>query len=110
MATAPMTEEAIRAELARAWLRPYHAGVASPMVEWDTGFNDGFTGMSGAPYALADFRDSELARLDELVETALRPIRAECERQAVEALVGALLRFTAEHPDAPRRVHGDVPA
>ena len=48
--------------------------------------------------------------LDDLTETALRPIREECERAAIEALVGAMLRFAERHPDAPRAKPEPVPA
>lgn len=98
--TAP-TEEEIRASLARAWTRPYPVG-PSPEMEWSGGFNNGFLGMSTAPWDLDDMRDSEIAYLDDLTETALRPIREECERTAIEALVGAMLRFAESYPEAPR--------
>jgi hypothetical protein len=98
--TAP-TEEEIRASLARAWTRPYPAA-GSPEMGWSDGFNNGFLGMSTAPWDLDDMRDSEIACLDELTDTALRPIQEECERAAIEALVGAMVRFAERYPDAPR--------
>jgi hypothetical protein len=98
-----LTEEEIRAELARAWHRPYPNRV-TPEFQWDLGFNDGFMGMGTAPWDLDDMRDSEIEDLDSLVDAALRPIRVECERRAIDALVGAMLEFTASHPDVPRAV------
>lgn len=105
--TAP-TEEEIRASLARAWTRPYTTTGPSPEVEWDFGFNNGFLGMSAAPWDLHDMRDSEIDYLDELTETALRPVREECERAAIEALVSAMLRFGERYPDAPRAIGADA--
>lgn len=98
--TAP-TEEEIRATLARTWTRDHPTG-RSPLFQWDLGFNDGFLGMATAPWDVEDLRDSELERLDELAIEALRPIREAAERAAIESLVGAMLQFAAEHPDAPR--------
>ena len=97
-----LSEEEIRAELAKAWHRRPRVGYA-PDVEWDWGFNNGFLAMSSAPWDIEDMRDSEIERLDELVETALAPIREDVERRAIDALVGAMQQFSQEHPDTPRR-------
>jgi hypothetical protein len=97
--TAP-TEEEIRAALARAWERRHLSG-GWPANAWSEGWGD-LCGMGSAPYDLDDLRESEIERLDELVYDAIDPIQTEARQRAIEALVGAMLQFAQEHPDAPR--------
>ena len=90
------TEEEIRAAFGRAWR--YADGAC--------GWSDGWSMASGIatePYDLEEMRPSELERLDELVGEAVRPIREAAGRQLIDAVVGAVLTFAREHPEAPRR-------
>jgi hypothetical protein len=97
--TAP-TEEEIRAAIARQWgVRPPNP----PSIEIQ--FSDGIGAtmrLLDGLFGTEDFRDSELERLDELVEGAVDPIRDDARRRINEALVATALTFAAEHPDAPR--------
>lgn len=94
------TEEDVRAWIARDWSKRYPAG-GSPELEWEAAWN-GLVGLNDACYDLEELRPSELARLDELTAAAIEPVRLEAERQAVAAIVGAVLQFASEYPEAPR--------
>ena len=94
------TEEEIRAAIAREWgaRRPNPPSVE---IQFSDGIGACMLLLDGI-FDTEDFRVSELARLDELLDLAVNPIRDECRRQVNEALVSAALTFAAEHPDAPR--------
>ena len=94
------TEEEIRAAIARGWgaRRPHRLSIEGVFSD---GIGECLLLLDGI-FDTGDFRDSELARLDELLELAVKPIRDEARRQINEAIVSAAQTFAAEHPDAPR--------
>lgn len=96
----PMTDEDARAAVARGWGRRPPVGLSADDV-----LSDAFSGVAAIAHTafdLDDLRDSELERLDELAYDAIQAIRDDVRWRASEALVGVLLAFTGEHPDAPR--------
>jgi hypothetical protein len=100
---AALTEEEIRASIAREWKAWPSAGWPSVSIEVE--WSDAWTRIRGVAehaYDLEDLRDSELARYDELTYQAVTAIEERVTREVIEAIVGAALTFAAEHPDAPR--------
>lgn len=71
-------------------------------------FADAAGVVDDALYDCEDFRTSEQDAFDEAMYQAVRPIRERAIADTREALVAAVLRFAAEHPDAPRRIRDVV--
>jgi hypothetical protein len=100
--TTTLSEEEVRAAIAREWRRDLFPARPSIELEWDAAW--GRVGaLVDAPWDLDDLRRAEVDSLDSVIREAIDPIRRDTERRVIEAAVAAVLRFAADHPDAPRR-------
>lgn len=82
---------------------PTEAEIRAVFDPWR--FDDAWSEHSGRIdllYDTDDMRPSHLERLDHLLSEALDPIRDAAVRDLNDAIAAAVLRFAAEHPDAPR--------
>lgn len=85
----PLTEEGIRATVEAQVQRIDLDGAAFrlPSTIWNE----------------QDFRPSELARLDALVEKALADVIERARRDLAKTITSACITFARQYPDAPRR-------
>jgi hypothetical protein len=98
----PVTEEDIRAAIAREWHGRPPSGESMANE-----FDDMFTRLTGLTLFGGIWDDQVIPnpatdRLLELTTSVIDPIRDRVRAEVVEALVTATLRFAAEHPDVPR--------
>ena len=93
-------DAAIRAHVETRWREPRTDGLSLAAA-----FSDAFTSAMGAAdglWAIDAFRPSEQARYDGLLSVACTKVQYKAEAMLLDAMVEALTRFVAEHPEAPR--------